>query len=70
MGRFLGSGRHAATNLAAIALLLVLTAGIAAIFLPTRMDPTTYWTEVAKPLLALLFGFLLGKAGNEPRGAA
>ena len=60
LGRFFGNRANAPTNIAGMALVLLLVSGIAMVALNGWDHSAEYW-KVLSPLLTLVLGFVFGK---------
>lgn len=64
LGRLFGTGSAAPSNIAGIAVLLLLGAGVATVFMDTKWPASEYW-KIAGPIITLILGYLFGKNSSQ-----
>ncbi len=61
LGRWFGSSKNAALNIAGLLVVLLTVTGIAVLFVKTEMPAGEYWKMIL-PFLSIVVGYVFGKS--------
>lgn len=59
LGRCFGTSKNAPLNIAGLIVVLLVSAGLVVLFIPSAIPALEYW-KIAVPLITLVMGFIFG----------